>query len=139
MKLPSYRRTSSVSINMTPMIDVVFQLIVFFLVSSHLAKQEALLPLPLPLAQTGQVADPRAHRAIINVLADGRIQIHGRPVTQAGLKEVLGRLQQERGTVEVRVRADRNVPYRYVQPVLVACWQAGVEQVTFAVYRDRAE
>lgn len=59
---------------MTPMIDVVFLLIVFFLVSSHLAKQESRLPLPLPDAESGlPSAERQTARVTVNVLSDGRI------------------------------------------------------------------
>ena len=57
---------------MTPMIDVVFLLIIFFLVSSHLAKQEVQRDLPLPGADSG--VDPAADespRVIINVESTG--------------------------------------------------------------------
>ena len=47
MRVPSNLRSGSLGFNMTPMIDVVFLLIIFFLVSSHLAKQEVQMPLPL--------------------------------------------------------------------------------------------
>ena len=40
MRLPKYQDRGSLEFNMTPMIDVTFQLIIFFLVSSHLAQQE---------------------------------------------------------------------------------------------------
>lgn len=119
------------------MIDVVFQLIIFFLVSNHLAKQEALLPLPLPTAGTGQMSAARSSRAVVNVLADGRLQIHGREVSAARLEDLLAEMQAERGPLEVRIRADRRVVYRHIQPVLRACWRAGVQEVTFSVYRNR--
>jgi biopolymer transport protein ExbD len=120
---------------MTPMIDVVFQLIIFFLVSSHLAKQEVLLPLRLPLAETGQPG-PAPATATINVLPDGTLLYHSRPVTPKLLEELLVQMRQARQQPQVRIRADRDVPYQYVQPVLSACWQAGVRDVTFSVYRQ---
>ncbi len=52
MRLPNQSGRHSVGANMTPMIDVVFLLIIFFLVSSHLARQENRLPLDLPVAST---------------------------------------------------------------------------------------
>ena len=55
MRIPSPATTDGVGFNMTPMIDVVFQLIIFFLLSSHLAKQETQFALPLPAAESGQV------------------------------------------------------------------------------------
>ena len=66
---------------MTPMIDVVFQLIIFFLLSSHLAKQETQLALPLPAAESGRPTQPSEQpRLTVNVLADGTLLVAGRPV-----------------------------------------------------------
>ena len=48
MRLPHNGQSRELSNNMTPMIDVVFLLIIFFLVSSHLARQESRVPLELP-------------------------------------------------------------------------------------------
>ena len=55
MRLPQ-RRPLTAQINMTPMIDVTFQLIIFFLLSSRLAQQEA-LELDLPTAATSSPGD----------------------------------------------------------------------------------
>ena len=54
MRTPNHTQDGGVHFNMTPMIDVVFLLIIFFLVSSHLAKQEVHLELPLPAADSGE-------------------------------------------------------------------------------------
>ena len=66
MRVPSRVLSHQVGFNMTPMIDVVFQLIIFFLLSSHLAKQETQLPLPLPEAISGRdlQLDDRARSGI---------------------------------------------------------------------------
>ena len=53
MHIPSYARSKEVGFNMTPMIDVVFLLIIFFLVSSHLAKQESQMEIDLPNTESG--------------------------------------------------------------------------------------
>ena len=52
MRVPTRSVSGEVGFNMTPMIDVVFQLIIFFLLSSHLAKQEKEVPLPLPVSSS---------------------------------------------------------------------------------------
>ncbi|MBT6848587.1 MAG: biopolymer transporter ExbD, partial [Planctomycetaceae bacterium] len=54
MQTPRYARSKETGFNMTPMIDVVFLLIIFFLVSSHLARQETQLELDLPEASSGE-------------------------------------------------------------------------------------
>lgn len=137
MRVPNHGRGSSLNINMTPMIDVVFQLIIFFLVSSHLAKQEAQLPLPLPLAASGSKEGNETNpRVTVNVLADGQLSLAGKHLAAADLQQRLQTKLAETGTdLEVRIRSDRTVAYRHVEPILLACARAGVWNVAFAVYR----
>jgi biopolymer transport protein ExbD len=135
MRVPTRAVSSDVGFNMTPMIDVVFQLIIFFLLSSHLAKQEKQLPLPLPAARSGVVeaADARP-RLTVNVLADGTLLVANRPIQADNLVALLRERRAAHGEeLEVRIRADRAVLYRRVEPVLLACVQAGIWNVAYAV------
>ncbi len=138
MRIPSRVRDARVGINMTPMIDVVFQLIIFFLVSSHLAKQEVQLELPLPVANSGhQPEESPARRLTINVLDDGGLTLAGRAVAVRELADQLRAARAEQpDDLEVRVRSDRRVPYRQIEPVLLACARARIWNVTFGVYRS---
>jgi biopolymer transport protein ExbD len=119
------------------MIDVVFQLIIFFLLSGHLAHQEAQMPLPLPVAQSGFKSEQEAARRVtINVQGDGALLLAGKPVDADDLQARLRARVAETGRdLEVRIRGDRHVPYRHVEPILLACARAGLWNVTFAVYR----
>jgi biopolymer transport protein ExbD len=137
MRVPNSLAGGSVTFNMTPMIDVVFLLIIFFLVSSHLAKQEAQMELPLPVAESGSTPDDtQTQRITINVLRDGSLLLAGKPVLVGQLQQRLAAATSERGQdLEVRIRSDRNVVYRHVEPLLIACARAGIWNVDFAVYR----
>jgi biopolymer transport protein ExbD len=137
MRVPRAAAGSGVTFNMTPMIDVVFLLIIFFLVSSHLAKQEAQMELPLPVAESGATPDDvRTQRITVNVLRDGSLLLAGRTIHRDALAERLAQAAADRGQdLEVRIRSDRNVAYRHVEPILLACARSGVWNVTFAVYR----
>ncbi len=122
MRSPSRPHTGPLQFNMTPMIDVVFLLIIFFLVSSHLARQESHLPLPLPAAESGEARDEMYHqRVVVNVKLDGAMSLAGRNVSSDELER---RLQNEHERVgadlEVRIRCDRNVPFQFVRPILLA-------------------
>ena len=137
MKLSTFQKRKALEINMTPMIDVVFQLIIFFLLSSHLAKQETQLPLPLPAADSGtvQAADNRP-RLTVNVLADGTLLVANRPITSDDLVSLLRDRRAMHGNeLEVRIRGDRSVLYSRVEPVLLACAKAGIWNVAYAVMR----
>ena len=143
MRVPSNLSRGSVSFNMTPMIDIVFLLIIFFLVSSHLARQEVQLELDLPPATSGH--DPDAddvRRVVVNVLGEER---EGRRIMVGGSllgPDELGQLIRYEGRqagrqLEVRIRSDRKVPYRDVEPIMLACARAGVWNVTFAVLSEK--
>jgi biopolymer transport protein ExbD len=128
-------RDSHVGFNMTPMIDVVFLLIIFFLVASHLAKQEIQLELDLPRADSGgQTPDEERPRITVNVLADGQISLGGDAVDAGDLTRRLSYAAERAAQdLEVRIRGDRHVPYRYIEPILLACVRSGIWNITFAV------
>lgn len=128
----------SVSMNMTPMIDVVFLLIIFFLVSSHLARQETQLELDLPTAASGNETDDLSKRRVtINVLPTGEVMLGGEALAKPQLVERLAYEQAAAGgELQVRIRGDRAADYATVEPVLVSCAEAGVWDVTFAVYQQ---
>ncbi len=141
MKIPySTVRRRSLSINMTPMIDVVFLLIIFFLVSSHLARRENELPLDLPVADTGEELDTReTARLTLNIESDGRMTLGGSRIPAAGLAQRLVEVKDRQGKdVELRIRADRSVPYRQIWPILRAAADQGIWNVSFSVIRGTA-
>jgi len=141
MQIPRYGRNRAIDFNVTPLIDVVFLLIIFFLVSSHLAKQETQQELDLPTATTGSPqTESTTQRVTLNVLPDGRLMIGA---VEATPDEVAARLAFERRRVnnelEVRIRTDRSVPFGRVKPLLMACVEANVWNVSFAVVEDTVE
>jgi len=134
------RRRTRLEMNMTPMIDVVFLLIIFFLVSSHLARQEVQAELDLPTAKTGadlqETATPRVTINIVPQLGAYSIRVGARPVDPAELRRRLGHELAAAGKdLEVRIRADRGTPYQIVEPILVTCAKLGIWNVKFAVIR----
>ena len=135
MRLPRLGSHRSVQFNVTPLIDVVFLLIIFFLVSSHLARQETQVEIALPTASSGREPTPtKFARVTINVLSDGTLLLGSDFVVA---DEVGRRLEVERhqtsDDLEVRIRADRQIAYRHIEPLLLACVQAQVWNVSFAV------
>ncbi|MBM4000225.1 MAG: biopolymer transporter ExbD [Planctomycetes bacterium] len=137
MRIPTRDRHVSLAFNMTPMIDVVFQLIIFFLVSSHLVKQEARMELPLPIADSGTLADEDASRSVINVRADGALLVAGRVIPAEQIRERLRAWRSEKGEFELRIRADRDTSFRFVEPILLACYREGVSNVVYSVFRSK--
>ncbi len=138
MRRPTIARPRQLGFNMTPMIDVVFLLIIFFLVSSHLAKQETRMKLELPVAESGD-DDPLSDtpRITINIQEDGTMTFAGRALLDQDLSNRLADATKELGKdVEVRIRCSRMVPYGMIEPIMLACTKNGVWNVSYAVYRE---
>ncbi len=138
MRAPQYKPMRRYGFNMTPMIDVVFLLIIFFLVSSHLAKQENQLQLELPVAQSGSnEVQQETPRVTVNVKPDGSLWVRGQEITQAELTPLLSEASDaDEEDIEVRIRGSRTAPYASVEPIMLACAKAGIWKITYAVYRD---
>ena len=120
------------------MIDVVFLLIIFFLVSSHLARNESQLELELPIAvSASDDVDQQTPRMIVNVDSEGNLFLAGRPVQSDQLKDrFIDAVEKEGDGLEVRIRGSRNVAYSAVEPIMRSCVQAGIRNVSYAVYRE---
>ena len=140
MRVPLSNRRSRLEMNMTPMIDVVFLLIIFFLVSSHLQKQEAHAELDLPSAETGNENIQTDNRTLtVNISsrkANFQIAFGARIVPPSKLvSQLQGELKRAKGKLEVRIRGDRTIPYRVVEPILASCAELDIWNVQFAVIR----
>ena len=122
---------------MTPMIDVVFLLIIFFLVSSHLARQESRIPLDLPTAASSADLPDPVDLLTINVLSGGAWQVGGNATSTSQLAALLQAHATEHGPdAAVRIRTDRSVEYRQVEPILLAAAKAGLWNASFSVYQE---
>ncbi|MBO7708436.1 MAG: biopolymer transporter ExbD [Thermoguttaceae bacterium] len=134
MKIPASRR-AAVKANLTPMIDVVFLLIIFFVVSGSMTRQEEAHPVPLPTAAGGEETESRqTGKLVITVGEDGAIFVGSQVVPLDELKE---RLQREKEAsalpLEVRVRADRSLSWSQAEPILLLCAEAGIGDLSFSV------
>ena len=118
-------------INLTPMVDIVFLLLIFFLAATTFAEDEVEMDLKLPEAKSGQQGET-GHPLVIQVLADGRIVLDGREVTYEGLRQKLDAVAQQGRERSVLVRGDKQAPFGLGIQVLDACRLAKLTKVDFA-------
>ncbi|MBI1899709.1 MAG: biopolymer transporter ExbD [Planctomycetia bacterium] len=134
MRSPVKRPRASLAFNMTPMIDIVFQLVIFFLVASNMARQEVQEALDLPSAMSRQPSAEEVERIIVNVLPTGEIEMGGQSLTIDQFRRQIGEARDRLGQdLEVRIRGDRAVPYRMVEPLMIASARSGLWNVAFSV------
>lgn len=135
MKDPSEFKPKPASMNLTPMIDVVFLLIIFFVVSNTMMQRDLSMQLDLPAAAGGESDKESATgKIIVNIDAAGNLFFGTAQVTS---DELLAALLKEKANaarpLEVRIRTDRSVQYEKIEPVLILCVEAGIADVAFSV------
>jgi biopolymer transport protein ExbD len=124
-------------LNLTPMIDVLFLLIIFFMVGTKFAELERSVALQVPrVNQLGQLAPPSTRR-VISIFRDGSLRMDDRQVTLDDLTQELSAQAQHSPQLSVVVRGDAEGPFQHVAAVLAACRQAGVRDLGISVQLDR--
>lgn len=121
------RRRSSKTPNLTPLIDIVFLLLVFFMLTSHFVQQQA-LNIDLPVADSGEVlVEDNQLEVVLN--AEGNFLINEHFVASENLEAVLTEQLNERTDRLVRVRGDRGAPLGLAVTLLDAARKAGASGV----------
>ena len=118
---------------MTPMIDVVFLLIIFFMVGTQFSDSEREIDLSLPGAGQLNAMMSAPERRKVSVTSDGSVTLDGRSVDLATLTNELQRMRQSYPGLGVVVRADGSVEHQIVTAVYGAIDRAGVEDMSIAV------
>lgn len=114
------------SVNLTPMIDVVFLLIIFFMVGTQFSKQERQIEIKLPgVGSMNALMTPPPRREVV-VDASGAVFLDGHPVTPLELTSRLSEMRRQYPELAVAVRADAQARQRDVVPIYGAINKAGV-------------
>lgn len=129
MKLP-LRQPKKARIEIIPMIDTVFFLLVFFMMASLSMTVYRGVPLSLPKASSGEV---RQDRVSVSVTRDGVIYLDRDQVEPAQLTEKLRALHEKDPEVVVVISADGDVTHRRVVEAMDAARTAGISRMAIAV------
>lgn len=138
MKIPIRSSERGFAFNITPLIDVVFLLIIFFLVASHFIRNENVERIELPLASQGKDDEESGSRLVVTVVPSGDVLLGMTAITPDEFEQRLQILIAKNGAgpTELRIRADRTVPYSRVEPLLLTAARNGVTKVRFAVLKS---
>lgn len=145
MNLNKHDPETDMDMNMTPMIDVVFLLIIFFMVITDMTQQD-LEDLKLPVAKTAVAdkPDPDEFRPVVNIKTDGSIWVKRKQYfdpenpdeykeLRAFLSDVAARMKRDPDDSmgfpdePLLIRADMNTPFKYIQKVMEQCGYKGVQ------------
>jgi len=124
------KRREELLINVTPMIDVMIFLIVFFLAATNFAEIEREQDIQLPeAARVGSLSRILDNKITVNVRQDGTSLVEGRKYDAAELKALVAtRHARFKDALKVEIRADWRTPHGEVARVLALVRQAGVSR-----------
>jgi biopolymer transport protein ExbD len=121
------------TLNLTSMIDVLFLLIIFFMVGTKFIESERQIELKLPQVKTGVALSAAPEKKIVNVYQDGQITLDRKAVSIDELTERLTAARAQYRALGVLVRGDGAAAFQRIADVLAACKQAGVADLAISV------
>ena len=122
---------------MAPMIDVVFLLLIFFIVTWQFTRSETELSVSVPTAREGAEPERQSGEIAINILKDGKIRIDGSTVDLQQLLVKLAKIAEQFENQPVRIRGDGKVDYQRIVEVIDTCQKAGIWNISFATQRPK--
>ncbi len=150
MNLTKHDPNTDMEMDMTPMIDIVFQLIIFFMLISDMSQKELeVLVLPTATNAVPDKPNPDDMRPVVNIVADGSIYIKGEllydaeaPDEYKAVQEYLQLMASRMGREPldeskpdgvqvpadaVLVRADQSTPFHHIQKIMEICGKQGIQ------------
>ena len=121
------------SINLTPMIDIVFLLIIFFMVGTKFTELERNMELEVPQVSDVGALTSAPQQQVVNVYGDGRIALDKEFVSLEELKSRLTQTRSQYADLGVLVRGDAQGPLQNVTTVLDVVRQAGISDMGISV------
>ena len=123
--------TALASLSLTPLIDVVFLLLVFFLVATRFAQEDRELEVQLPTASEARPMTEEPKELFVNIDKDGNYFVSGQRLVAMEVEVALRQAVADNPVNQsVVIRADRRVPFDYVVTVMDLCNRTGVRDYT---------
>ena len=135
------RQDDEFKMNLTPLLDVVFLLLVFFLVSTSFVKPEKMIDIALPSADQSGSAPERRQTVTVNVQEGGIIVIDGRIIMgQQDLRQTLRSRFEADPEATLVIRGDRRALHNDIVRVMNAAMAAGLQDVmSIAVFETESD
>lgn len=128
----TFKRTSAVgAMNLTPMIDVVFLLLIFIMVTARFEQEDRQLRVSLPSASEAKPLTQQTTKLFVNIDGQGSYVVDGRVLRAEEVEESLRQAAANNpANTQVVIRADARVPFEFVVTIMNLCNRAGVSDYT---------
>jgi len=124
------------ALSLTPLIDVVFLLLIFFLVATRFEQEDRELDVVLPSASEAKPMTVQPQELFVNIDQDGQVFVGGKVLDEQELLRLLQETAVNKVGQSVIIRADERVPFSFVATVMNLCNRAGIFDYTVATEGD---
>nr|ABX10639.1 biopolymer transport protein [uncultured planctomycete 3FN] len=127
------------AINLTPMIDIVFLLIIFFMVGTQFTQQENQFEIKLPSVEAAQPLTTLPDEIVVMVSRDGAVLLDGKSTSLPELETRLKQAKKNYADQAVVVRGDGQGVYQHVMDVMGVCHRAAITHINLPAQLKREE
>ena len=121
--------------DMSPMIDLVFLILIFFMIASTAIRYKQDKKVKVPVASNAEVPEMVEGRIIINIHEDGSAyDENSQPLSIEEIELLMSRARSENPNTRLHLRADKEARHESVNKVIQASSRGGVNQVIFSTY-----
>jgi len=135
VKLPR-RPAEEVGFQLAPMIDITFLLLIFFMVTTKITRDQVKLDVRLPVATNAVQPRSVEDRDLVSIDAAGNLFSGSRPVTEKELAAHLRQRLTDFPPLRIYIRADRATPAKRIKEVLRMAAEAGAIDVIFGTHQQ---
>lgn len=119
-------------LNMTPLVDVILNLLIFFMLGTRFAEEERQIDIQVPSVSQAQPLTAPPDDIIVNVFPDGHLVVNQETVSPAKLEKLLAGAQQRYADQSVLIRGDGKGTYQSIMDVLSICQRARIHNYSLA-------
>jgi biopolymer transport protein ExbD len=135
MKIQSkYDDNEDIEVDMSPMIDMVFLLLIFFIVASTIIDEK--VPIKIPKAAYAKIPEDTTGRIVISVNQANGMYIGPMPVDIDQLKERLEIELEADPNLRILIRSGSDVKYKTNEKIMVACAEVGANDLIYSAYEE---
>lgn len=137
----AYRKRSwaAMAVNLTPLIDVVFLIIIFFIIMINFSEMH-IRRVNLPKAdQTRESQVDKRLKVPIVIKSEDLILLKRKKIDIAILDNILRATQKNPQKITITILADETVPYSAIKEVMHKVSQAGISKIEFSTLKDRPD
>jgi len=129
MQIRQSQTEEEAPINLMPLIDMVFLLLIFFLVATTFAREERDNTLQLPGTDSARPLSALPKYVIINVAADGTTKVGGLPYDREALGDMLKIVAKDQPDRDILIRADERGVIKHFAEIVDLCHKAGINEL----------